>query len=547
MNVLTRQMGWIDVPDWCRGTDEESVRLEACLSLGPSEERNFLRQPRDLRRVLAYACVDGPRETFRKIRSRKIEEAVRGSRELVIGAGHRISDDAPVLVIGTRHPRWAPQAPFATDLIFPVPGYDNPAAALGAFFLLAGSEREDIKTLRAWLAPLLGYDPACGTKPCLPSGLSEESLCRALARSKAEDENPPSGCLLAAMAYDPARSRRRSTANAERASFALMGAGNYARTQASYHLLHGGLRCQWVVDRDPVCAEVTRAALDANKAATEPSGALADPKASLLVITTFHDTHARLAVEGLNAGKTVFVEKPPAISRDQLFDLFSACKQAPSRWRVGYNRRYARFTHAAKAALDHEDGPVTLTCVVREATIPRGHWYYWPSQGTRISGNICHWIDLAFLLCGKKDPVRISLLAPVIEGRRDEETCVVIEFSDGSQATVVGTGRGDGTLGIEEHIEARRGASTFTISDYRAAVWKRGGRVVKSWRGMRDRGHRAMFRSCARWVQSQPSQEPLDYTLQDLWVPTLITIMASEMAIAGETVRTIAPVELVLP
>jgi predicted dehydrogenase len=40
---------------------------------------------------------------------------------------------------------------------------------------------------------------------------------------------------------------------------------------------------------------------------------LDDPDIDLCVITTRHDSHARLTVEALRAGKHVFVEKPLAI------------------------------------------------------------------------------------------------------------------------------------------------------------------------------------------------------------------------------------------
>ncbi len=398
--------------------------------------------------------------------------------------------------------------------------------------------------MRTWLSPLVGYDPASGIKPCLPSGFDGERLCEALAQAEAEGVASPPGCLSSVGGDDLPTLEEKTIANGEKGSFAVIGAGNYARTQTAYHLLHGGLACGWVVDRDPVCAALVKKALSAARASTAPMGAVEDPGTGLLVVTTFHETHAPLSVIGLRAGKRVFVEKPPATTRDQLAELHAVCAQSPQRWRVGYNRRYAPLTLAALAALDRDDGPTTVVCTVREASIPRGHWYYWPNQGTRITGNLCHWIDLAFLLCRKRDPVTLCVTAPVVDGRRDEETCIVIEFEDGSQATIIGTGRGDGTLGVQERVEARRGGSTFVIEDYRSAYWRRGGAVVKRWWGLRDRGHRAMFRSCARWAQGNTSQEPVDYTLQDLWIPTLMTIMASEMAVSGETSRRISAGEL---
>ena len=51
---------------------------------------------------------------------------------------------------------------------------------------------------------------------------------------------------------------------------------------------------------------------------TETGGMLDDPKLDALVIATRHDTHARLVVEALKAGKHVFVEKPLALKPEDI-------------------------------------------------------------------------------------------------------------------------------------------------------------------------------------------------------------------------------------
>ena len=49
-------------------------------------------------------------------------------------------------------------------------------------------------------------------------------------------------------------------------------------------------------------------------------GVLADDSIDALVVATRHGTHAALAAEALRAGKAVFVEKPLALTEQELAD-----------------------------------------------------------------------------------------------------------------------------------------------------------------------------------------------------------------------------------
>lgn len=560
MNVDTAKLGIVEAPPWAPGPGEVLVRIAGCLSLGPADEENYVRQPRNLTRLISYACADGPFQTFRKVRSRRLEEAIRGSRELVLVVGTvetGYGRGEPVLAIGTRHYRWCPIAPFVRSLVFRIPPPPDPLSLL-ALARLAGLElgepiadarERTFAGLRTWLSPLLGYDPSSGVAVQVPAALSDAGICRAAKDLRDEGVAMPAGWLTQApTGVESAGSWNEAESNdGTQAGVALIGAGNYARTQILHHLVRSGLKPTWIVDRDPVCASVVAKGARAASCSTDSTAALRSPDVTLVAIATFHDTHAPLAIEAISHGKAVFVEKPAATTRAQLEALYRACASPGARWRVGFNRRYAPLVHHAARAVAQEYGPVTFSCVVREATIPKGHWYYWPSQGTRITGNICHWIDLGYFFCGQSTPVSLTLAAPVVEGRRDEEISLSIVYQNGSICHIVGTGHGDGHLGVEETLDIRRGRTTFLIHDFRRAEWRTEGRRLRRWRSFRDRGHKAMLRSTALWARGRKSQEPLSYSLRDLWVPGLLTIYASEMAVSGENVRSFDETDFWVP
>jgi predicted dehydrogenase len=539
MIALTRRAGLRAVPYWDCGEREVLIDVVDCLPLGPSEDGSYVRHGNEWKKVIAYAFADGPGETIRKVVSRRLEEKIRGSRELVVAFGTRHRSEARVLALGTRHPKWVETAPFHEDLVFDIPGDATAARMFEVFFGLArraSGGSAELEAVRRWLSPVMGFDPASGTAPELPQGLSRESLASAFGGEAGRAPSWAVNALQGRPLTNPRTSLEKTGRN-KPMGVALIGAGNYARTQAAHHLRKSGLNVTWIVDRDPVCAALVGERMGVAKRATTSSEAFSDPGVGLVVLTSFHDSHTPLACVALSEGKRVFIEKPPAITQEQLRALLGACGANPGRWRIGYNRRYAPAVRIALDELTRVEGPTTVLCTVREATIPRGHWYYWPNQGTRILGNLCHWIDLGFLLCARQPPVSLCLSAPEIDGRRDEEVGVGLVFKDNSAVTVIGTGRGDGSLGVRERIEVRRGELTIVIEDFRSLTVQTEGRTRTLWNGVRDRGHGAMFRSCAAWSRGEPSQEPLSYDVRDLWIPNRLAIEAAEMAASGKTSR----------
>ena len=70
-------------------------------------------------------------------------------------------------------------------------------------------------------------------------------------------------------------------------------------------------------------------------------------------ILTRHDSHGSYVKAALDAGKSVFVEKPLALNRQQLAAIETAYASALAENRfpflmVGFNRRFAPFTQRVK-------------------------------------------------------------------------------------------------------------------------------------------------------------------------------------------------------
>ncbi|MHB1244453.1 MAG: bi-domain-containing oxidoreductase, partial [Gaiellaceae bacterium] len=105
-----------------------------------------------------------------------------------------------------------------------------------------------------------------------------------------------------------------------RIGVALVGAGNFAHGHHVPNLTklreHYELRA--VMSRTGANAKAVAARAEAAYATTDLDDVLADSAIDLVLISTRHDTHAGLALRALEAGKSVFVEKPLALNAEEL-------------------------------------------------------------------------------------------------------------------------------------------------------------------------------------------------------------------------------------
>src|SRR6185295_10792764 len=82
-------------------------------------------------------------------------------------------------------------------------------------------------------------------------------------------------------------------------------------------------------------------------ATTDYREVLQDPDIDAVIIATRHASHARLVAETLRAGKTTYVEKPLAITAEDLALVKRAIEESGNdRLMVGFNRRFSPMIRA---------------------------------------------------------------------------------------------------------------------------------------------------------------------------------------------------------
>ena len=208
-------------------------------------------------------------------------------------------------------------------------------------------------------------------------------------------------------------------------------------------------------------------------ATSDVSAMISNPDINCVVIATRHDSHARLAHDALAAGKSVFVEKPLAITTEQLSlvrDSYTAARSAgrPVQLMVGFNRRYAPHVIQLKAALDQVQGPKSFLMTINAGAIPAAHWTQNESEGGgRIIGEACHFIDLMRHLAGH--PIASVAAAGMVnspDGINHDKACITLTFRDGSFGTIMYLANGDKSF-PKERIEVFASGRIGVIDNFR--------------------------------------------------------------------------------
>ena len=208
-------------------------------------------------------------------------------------------------------------------------------------------------------------------------------------------------------------------------------------------------------------------------ASTETKDLWNNDKINTVSIVTRHDAHAQQVVDALKSGKNVFVEKPLALTLDELDIIDKAYHEANQtntvRLMVGFNRRYAPHVVKMRELLDSHRSPKSIIMTVNAGAIPGEHWVQNSLiGGGRIIGEGCHFIDLMRHLVGHKiNGFTATMIGnvPGVEVREDKAS-VTLSFEDGSFGTIHYLANG-GSVFPKERVEVFCDDAVLQMDNYR--------------------------------------------------------------------------------
>lgn len=258
------------------------------------------------------------------------------------------------------------------------------------------------------------------------------------------------GILLQYQSDSSARHEKSVTLNneamfeASKPVVGFVGAGNYASRMLIPAFKAGGAQLHTIATSGGINGVTHGEKAGFAKTTTDTSAMISDSEINTVAIVTRHNSHAHFVSEALNAGKNVFVEKPLAVTLEELAEVEAtyyskASSASKPKLMVGFNRRFSPQVQKMKELLSSVNEPKSFMMTMNAGAIPADHWTQDNEVGGgRIIGEACHFIDLMrFLADSEIVSVQCRRMGDV-DGVdiTEDKAAIILGFADGSFGTI---------------------------------------------------------------------------------------------------------------
>ena len=164
---------------------------------------------------------------------------------------------------------------------------------------------------------------------------------------------------------------------------------------------------------------------------------LKDPKIDAIILTTPHSLHSKHAIQAMQNGKHVFVEKPMATKFLDAKKMYLAAKKYKKNLSVGHNRRYSSVFDFINN-LNRKKKIGKILHIDSNFSAPGALNYkkkFWRSNkkespGGAIAGLGIHMIDLMCYFGGKVRSVQSLVKRYAVKVNIDDTTSALFEFNN---------------------------------------------------------------------------------------------------------------------
>lgn len=310
----------------------------------------------------------------------------------------------------------------------------------------------------------------------------------------------------------------------------MIGAGSFAQSYLLPHLQRSNVLLDTVVTTKGISAKDVAHKYGFNHASTDGSDVIAKNDINAVVIATRHNSHARYVCDSLKAGKHVFVEKPLALTTDELKEVAKAYT-GKEILMVGYNRRFAPVSVAIKEELEKMQTPPIMQIRVNAGFLPQGHWAQQKDVGGgRIIGEVCHFVDLLSYFAGS-NPLSVTACGVVSDSvtwQEDDNCAITIRFQNGAVGTIVYTAMGDKKQ-PKELIEVFVAGNSYVINDFQEGIIFRGGKkhMIKN----AGKGHKQEMQY---FLDAVTGVVQLPFAFESLLYTTMTTLKIQDALCSGK-------------
>ena len=240
----------------------------------------------------------------------------------------------------------------------------------------------------------------------------------------------------------------------------FLGSGNYASRTLLPFFKRSECQIKAIAGNRGLSASTFALKYSVPLVTTDISAIIEDPDINTVVIATPHQLHAEQVCLALNAGKNVFVEKPLALTLEEVERVKLAHANSKKLLAVGFNRRFSPLVNRLKKYIDKSTKPKKYILEMNAGYIPNDHWTQRIELGGgRIIGEACHYIDLLHYLTGSEvTDFNAMSMANTQNTDVPDNVTITLSFSDGSLATIHYFANGGKSLSKEKlsvHFDGR--------------------------------------------------------------------------------------------
>lgn len=282
-----------------------------------------------------------------------------------------------------------------------------------------------------------------------------------------------------------------------RGQIGVIGAGNFTKAVVLPALKKAEAKISIISSANGLSGKVLAKKFSISKTTSNYTQILNDPDVGMVLVMTRHNLHASMVKEVIKSGKSVFVEKPLALSISDFHEIESIYKNSIEEKKglsinVGFNRRFSPHSIQMKSLLKGA-GAVNISVTMNAGYIPSSVWVHdMEIGGGRILGEACHLIDLLIYLTGSKvKSVSMNALGVQPKENTDNAT-LLLEFENGSNGVINYFSNGSKAYS-KERVEAYWQNKTLIMDNFRVTK----GYGTKGFRKLKtklDKGHNKQFR-----------------------------------------------------
>ena len=321
-------------------------------------------------------------------------------------------------------------------------------------------------------------------------------------------------------------------AHAGQLAVGFIGAGTYATAMLLPHLVKNpAVRLAHVATTRSLSAVNAQKRFGFSTASTSADAVLEDKSLDVIFIVTRHHTHADLVCRALETGKTVFVEKPLALTRDETERILGVIERTGNdRLMVGFNRRFAPLLTELRSRFGPQASSSTTRYLVNAGRLDSDSWYLNEDlEGSRFTGEGGHFIDT---LSWWADSLHEEVYA--VSGADQEDVQAVVRFANGASGTISYVTTGNSRF-PKETLDAGSGGSSARLDNFaEASVWTGRKRATSKARGGQDKGQRSEIE---RFIQASRAGAAMPISLESLVATTRATIAVAESRASGRPER----------